>query len=78
MVEALHARSVTRTMSWDRGRPWWCYVAPRGDIDSSDVTVAVVNDLRATARLLPTQVVIDDARTLPDQDRLARRLHSRL
>lgn len=54
------------------------HVVPRSDVDPSDVAVGVALDVRVAAGLLPTQVVVDHAGSLPDEDRLSRRLHRRL
>lgn len=53
------------------------HVVPREGEDETDVAVAVARDIRAAAGLLPTQVVVNEPGTLPDEDRLSRRLHSR-
>ena len=53
-------------------------VGPRSDVDPSDVVVGVALDVRVAAGLLPTQVVLEKAGTLPDDDRHPRRLHRRL
>ena len=54
------------------------HVVARSDVDPSDVAVGVALDVRVAAGLLPTQVVVEDAGSLPDEDRLSRRLHCRL
>ena len=42
--------------------------------DEADVAVAVARDVRAAAGMLPTQVVVQDAASLPDGERLTRRV----
>jgi len=53
------------------------HVVPKAEQDPTDVAVAVARDIRAAAGLLPTQVVVNDAGTLPDGEPLSRRVHAR-
>ena len=53
------------------------HVVPKGDVDETDLAVAVARDVRAAAGLLPTQVVVDAPGDLPDGNRLSRRLLAR-
>ena len=53
------------------------HVVPAPDVDAADVAVAVARDVRAAAGLLPTQVVVNEDGTLPDGDRISRRVHQR-
>jgi phenylacetate-coenzyme A ligase PaaK-like adenylate-forming protein len=50
------------------------HVVARGDEDPTDVAVAVARDLRAAAGLLPTQVIVEEAGSLPTGDQLSRRV----
>ena len=44
------------------------HILPRPEADQAEVAVAVARDVRAAAGLLPTQVVVSDAGTLPAGD----------
>lgn len=50
------------------------HVVPRADADEADVAVGVARDIRAAAGTLPTQVVVQDAGSLPEGERLSRRV----
>jgi phenylacetate-coenzyme A ligase PaaK-like adenylate-forming protein len=50
------------------------HLVPRGDVDETDVAVAVARDVRLAAGLLPTQVVVEEPGNLPDGDRISRRV----
>ncbi|MCU1594822.1 MAG: hypothetical protein JWO12_2214 [Frankiales bacterium] len=50
------------------------HVVPTADQDETDVAVAVARDVRQAAGLLPTQVVVVDARDLPTGAALSRRV----
>lgn len=53
------------------------HVVPAASEDPTDVAVAVARDVRSAAGLLPTQVVVNEPGTLPDGERLSRRVHTR-
>jgi phenylacetate-coenzyme A ligase PaaK-like adenylate-forming protein len=53
------------------------HVVPAPGEDAADLAVAVARDARAAAGLLPTQVVVNEDGTLPDGDRISRRVHQR-
>jgi phenylacetate-coenzyme A ligase PaaK-like adenylate-forming protein len=53
------------------------HVVPLDQEDPTDVAVAVARDIRTAAGLLPTQVVINEPGTLPDGERVSRRVHAR-
>ncbi len=50
------------------------HIVPKGDADETDVAVAVARDVRAASGMLPTQVVVEDAGSLPDGERLSSRV----